>query len=260
MTPKDSAAVESSGSETQLSDDLSVQVSTGSLSVTVTEASSDVEALVARAKSGDRTTFAALYRSYLPNVYKFLYYRVGSRTQTEDMTAEVFLRALRKIGDFTWTGADFGSWLLRIARNLILDEAKSSRSRLEVLEETMPEEAAGAAPTAETQVLESLSNEEVYRAIKRLKPDQQEIITMRFLQGMNVSDVAKVMGKKEGTVRTLQFRGLKALEKLLVSKGYGEGRNGQRVAPGGVRMPSNGHGKGRTEPEAARFEEQEGHR
>lgn len=242
---------------TEPSGDVSVPVAAGT---TISTAPPEIEALVAHAKEGDRHAFAALYRAYLPTVFKFLYYRVGSKAQTEDMTAEVFLRALRKIGDFTWTGADFGAWLLRIARNLVLDEAKSSRSKLEVLEEALPEEAAGEAPTAESQVLENLSNEEIYGAIKRLKPDQQEIITMRFLQGMNVADVAKVMGKKEGTVRTLQFRGLKALEKMLVSKGFGDGGTRSRAIPGGIRMQAGGRGKGRTEPEAARFEEQEGNR
>lgn len=261
MTPPEQAALEelSAGAGGSPAD-LTVSVSTEAVSVAVTQAAPEVEALVARAKEGDRTAFAALYRMYLPTIYKFLFYRVGNKAQTEDMTAEVFLRALRKIGDFTWTGAEFGAWLLRIARNLVLDEAKSSRARLEVLDDALPEEAAGAAPTAESAVMENLTNEEVYRAIKRLRPDQQEIITMRFLQGMNVSDVAKVMGKKEGTVRTLQFRGLKALEKILVSRGLLEGRARGRAVPGGVRTPTNGRGKGRTEPEAARFEETEGNR
>ena len=232
--------------------DLTVSVQTDSVAVSHTPSDPETEGLVERAKAGDRTAFAALYRTYLPVIYKFLFYRVGNKSQTEDMTAEVFLRALRKIGDFTWTGADFGAWLLRIARNLVLDEAKSSRARLEVLNDEMPEESAGAAETAESAVLENLTNEEVYKAIKKLRPDQQEIITMRFLQGMNVSDVARVMGKKEGTVRTLQFRGLKALEKLLVSRGFGSGQN-RRIVPGGVRMSTNGRGKGRTDAEAARF-------
>lgn len=237
---------------------LTVTVSTPAVSVAMTAASPEVEALVCRAKEGDRTAFAALYRTYLPTVYKFLYYRLGNKSLTEDMTAEVFLRALRKIGDFTWTGADFGAWLLRIARNLVLDEAKSSRARLEVLNDEMPE--TGGAPTAEATVIENLTNQEVYRAIRRLRPDQQEVITLRFLHGMGVSDVARLMNKKEGTVRTLQFRGLKALEKILVSRGVVDAPAGCRVAPEGVRLPTNGRGRGRTEPEAARFGCSEGER
>ncbi|MBI4729652.1 MAG: sigma-70 family RNA polymerase sigma factor [Acidobacteria bacterium] len=229
----------------------SITVASGDLSVSLSSPPSEAEALVARAKAGDREAFAALYRQYLPNVYKFLYYRLGNRTRTEDMTAEVFLRALRKIGDFTWTGADFGAWLLRIARNLILDEAKSSRARLEILDDELPEEA-GEVETAETAVMENLTQAEVYKAITKLRPDQRDVITLRFLQGLGVSEVAAIMGKKEGTVRTLQFRGLKTLEKILVSRAVLEGLV-SGVSPRGVRTPTNGRGKGRTEPEAARY-------
>lgn len=258
MTPAERAIFEAQATAEE-AESLAVSVSTESLTVAVSSASPEVEQLVSRAKDGDRAAFAALYRTYLPTVYKFLFYRLGNKTQTEDMTAEVFLRALRKIGDFTWTGADFGAWLLRIARNLILDEAKSSRARLEALSDELPEDAHGQAAPAEEAVLENLTNVEVYKAIKRLRPDQQEVITLRFLQGMGVQDVARVMGKKEGTVRTLQFRGLKALEKILVTRGVVD-RAPARVAPGGVRMSTNGRGKGRTEPEAARFGVMDGER
>jgi len=209
--------------------------------------------LVAAAKSGDRTAFAQLYRTYLPTVYKFLYYRLNSnKAAAEDMTAEVFLRALRKIEDFNWTGADFGSWLLRIARNLVLDNAKSSRARLEVLNDEMPEDAAGESRSTESAVMELVQNQSVYKAITQLSPDQRDVITMRFIQGMDVSEVAAAMGKKEGTIRTLQFRGLKTLQKLLVRTGALDVVE-PTCAEDGVRLSTNGRGKGRTESEAARF-------
>jgi RNA polymerase sigma-70 factor (ECF subfamily) len=250
MTPEQ--AVFEGQASAEEAESLAVSVSGDSLTVAISSASPEIEALVSRAKDGDRAAFAALYRTYLPTVYKFLFYRLGNKTQTEDMTAEVFLRALRKIGDFTWTGADFGAWLLRIARNLILDDAKSSRARLEILGHETPEDAHRTEAPAEDAVLENLTNVEVYKAIKRLRPDQQEVITLRFLHGMGVQDVARVMNKKEGTVRTLQFRGLKALEKILVTRGVVD-RVPSRAVPGGVRLSTNGNGKGRTEPEAARF-------
>ena len=251
MTPPDSAIELQAAAEE--AEDLTVSVSTEDVTVQVTPANPENEGLVARAKDGDRAAFAALYRQYLPTVYKFLFYRVGNKTQAEDMTAEVFLRALRKIGDFTWTGADFGAWLLRIARNLVLDEAKSSRARLEVLNDEMPEDSAGQSAPAEAACLEKLTNVEVYKAIKKLRPDQQEVITLRFLHGMGVGEVAEVMGKKEGTVRTLQFRGLKALEKILVARGVVDVSVVSRISPDGVRLSENGRGNGRTESEAARF-------
>lgn len=260
MSQNDALTVQQT--ESQQSGDLSVSVSASSVTVQVTPATPEAEQLVARAKEGDRGAFAQLYRMYLPNVYKFLYYRVGSKAQAEDMTAEVFLRALRKIETFTWTGADFGAWLMRIARNLVLDEAKSSRARLEVVSDEMPEERTETRSerAAEHSAIENFTNVEVYKAIKKLRPDQQEVITLRFLHGMGVGEVAKLMDKKEGTVRTLQFRGLKALEKILVARGVVDAPAALKVRPEGVRAESNGRTGDRTEAEAARFGDKDGAR
>lgn len=255
MTPESSAAA---GGLTHDGSALTVQQ--GDLAVAMTAPSAEIPELLARAREGDRQAFAALYREYMPTVYKFLYYRMGNnKAVAEDMTAEVFLRALRKIADFNWTGADFGSWLLRIARNLILDNAKSSRARLEVLNDEMPESEPDEETSTETAVMQNLTNQGVYAAIRRLSPDQRDVITMRFIQGMDVCDVALAMGKKEGTVRTLQFRGLKALQKLLVAGGVVDITD-SRVVPGGVRLSENGRSGGRTESEAARFGVAEGDR
>lgn len=238
---------------------LTVAVPESSLAVEHTSETPEVPELLALAKQGDRQAFAALYRTYLPTVYKFLYYRLNNnKAMAEDMTAEVFLRALRKIEDFNWTGADFGSWLLRIARNLILDNAKSSRSRLEILNDEMPEDAAGEVRSTESQVMENDTNQGIYGAIKQLSPDQRDVITMRFIQGMDVSDVADALGKKEGTIRTLQFRGLKALQKLLVKAGVVDITDTTLLAT--ARLSENGRSGGRTESEAARFGVTDGER
>ena len=239
---------------------VSVTASDADLSVEHTPDTPEVPDLVARAVDGDREAFAALYREYLPTVYKFLYYRLNqNKAMAEDMAGEVFLRALRKVGDFNWTGADFGAWLLRIARNLILDNAKSSRNRLEVLNDEMPEDLTPEDRGTEAQVLQFATNQGLYDAIKKLSPDQRDVITMRFIQGMGVSEVATAMGKKEGTVRTLQFRGLKALEKHLVRGGVVDITD-TTIRPGGVRESENGRSGGRTESEAARFGVAEGDR
>lgn len=255
MTPEQMAAQEAPQASA-----VAVSKQDAELAVAHAPAAPEVPDLVARARGGDRPAFAALYRMYLPMVYKFLYYRMNSnKAMAEDMTAEVFLRALRKVEDFTWTGADFGAWLLRIARNLVLDNAKSSRARLEVLNDQMPEDSAGEARDTEDAVIENITNEGVYRAITQLSPDQRDVITMRFIQGMDVTAVARIMGKKEGTIRTLQFRGLKSLQRLLVKGGVVDLRDAG-ILPGGVRLSQNGRSGGRTESEAARFGIAEGER
>lgn len=88
--------------------------------------------LVERAQAGESDAFGRLYDQYSDTVYRYIYYRVGGKATAEDLTSETFLRALRRIGTFTWQGRDFGAWLVTIARNLVADHFKSSRFRLEV--------------------------------------------------------------------------------------------------------------------------------
>ena len=170
--------------------------------------------LVEAAQSGETEAFGRLYDHYSDTVYRYIYYRVGSKATAEDLTSETFLRALRRIGTFTWQGRDFGAWLVTIARNLVADHFKSSRFRLEVTTGEMLD-ANEVARSPEESVLEQLSNEALLTAVRKLNPQQQECITLRFLQGLSVAETARVMGKNEGAIKTLQYRAVRTLARLL---------------------------------------------
>ncbi|GGY08839.1 ECF subfamily RNA polymerase sigma factor, BldN family [Streptomyces minutiscleroticus] len=170
--------------------------------------------LVERAQAGEADAFGRLYDQYSDTVYRYIYYRVGSRATAEDLTSETFLRALRRIGTFTWQGRDFGAWLVTIARNLVADHFKSSRFRLEVTTGEMLD-ANEVERSPEDSVLESLSNAALLDAVRRLNPQQQECVTLRFLQGLSVAETARVMGKNEGAIKTLQYRAVRTLARLL---------------------------------------------
>nr|6DXO_A Chain A, RNA polymerase ECF-subfamily sigma factor [Streptomyces venezuelae ATCC 10712] len=144
--------------------------------------------LVDRAQAGEAEAFGRLYDQYSDTVYRYIYYRVGGKATAEDLTSETFLRALRRISTFTWQGRDFGAWLVTIARNLVADHFKS---------------------------MESLSNAALLDAVRRLNPQQQECVTLRFLQGLSVAETARVMGKNEGAIKTLQYRAVRTLARLL---------------------------------------------
>ncbi|MEV6741821.1 ECF subfamily RNA polymerase sigma factor, BldN family [Streptomyces sp. NPDC051104] len=170
--------------------------------------------LVERAQAGDADAFGRLYDQYSDTVYRYIYYRVGGKATAEDLTSETFLRALRRIGTFTWQGRDFGAWLVTIARNLVADHFKSSRFRLEVTTGEMLD-ANEVERSPEDSVLESLSNAALLEAVRRLNPQQQECVTLRFLQGLSVAETARVMGKNEGAIKTLQYRAVRTLARLL---------------------------------------------
>ncbi|MEV6653310.1 ECF subfamily RNA polymerase sigma factor, BldN family [Streptomyces sp. NPDC051219] len=170
--------------------------------------------LVERAQAGEAEAFGRLYDQYSDTVYRYIYYRVGGKATAEDLTSETFLRALRRISTFTWQGRDFGAWLVTIARNLVADHFKSSRFRLEVTTGEMLD-ANEVERSPEDSVLEALSNAALLEAVRKLNPQQQECVTLRFLQGLSVAETARVMGKNEGAIKTLQYRAVRTLARLL---------------------------------------------
>ncbi|WP_307844191.1 ECF subfamily RNA polymerase sigma factor, BldN family [Actinospica acidithermotolerans] len=171
-------------------------------------------ALVERAQEGDGEAFGRLYDAYVDTVYRYIYYRVSNKALAEDLTSETFLRALRRISTFTWQGRDFGAWLVTIARNLVADHFKSSRHRLEVpTGEMLDSDQTEASP--EDSVLAYLSNRALLDAVKQLNSQQQECVTLRFLHGLSVAETAQIMGKNDGAIKTLQYRAIRTLARLL---------------------------------------------
>src|SRR5262245_64836665 len=98
-----------------------------------------IVALVDLARKGDAEAFGQLYDHYVDSIHRYLYFRLSSISLADDLTSETFFRALRGIGSFRWQGKDFGAWLTTIARNLVTDHYKSSRARLEIVADQLPE-------------------------------------------------------------------------------------------------------------------------
>jgi RNA polymerase sigma-70 factor (ECF subfamily) len=183
-----------------------------------TDAASAVWQLVERAQAGDAEAFGMIYDRYFDTVFRFVYFRVGNRPLAEDLTSDTFLRALKRIGSFTWQGRDLGAWLVTIARNLVADHFKSGRYRLEVttgdvLDAERTENGPEGSP--ENAVVDHITNVALLTAVKQLNPEQQECIVLRFLQGFSVAETAQAMGKNEGAIKALQYRAVRTLARLL---------------------------------------------
>ena len=174
----------------------------------------DVWDLVRHAQDGDAEAFGRLYDHYVTLVFRYVLHRVGDRAQAEDFTSETFVRALRRIDSLSFRGRDVGAWLVTIARNIIRDHVKSSRFRLEVTTADM-RDADRATDGPEDAVVARLTNEQLLACIRQLGSEQQECISLRFLQGLSVSETAAVMGKKDGAVKALQHRAVRRLAVLL---------------------------------------------
>ena len=183
-----------------------------------TDAAAGVWVLVERAQAGDADAFGQIYDRYLDTVFRFIYFRVGNRQLAEDLTADTFLRALKRIGSFTWQGRDPGAWLVTIARNLVADHFKSGRYRLEVTTGDVLDadrEDRGPEGSPEAAVVDHITNVALLTAVKQLNPEQQECIVLRFLHGFSVAETAQAMGKNEGAIKALQYRAVRALARLL---------------------------------------------
>lgn len=179
----------------------------------------DVVELVKQAKEGSSEAFAKLYDMHLDRVYAYVVRRVGDRALAEDLTSDVFMNALRRISRFTpERSSSFIAWLLTIARNRVTDHYKSARFRMESsVAETF--DRPSSAPTPEARVVSQVDVTRLHTAIARMRPEQAEVLQLRFLEQLDVSEVAAVMGKKEPAIRALQYRALKSLAALLADEG-----------------------------------------
>lgn len=168
------------------------------------------------AQEGSAHAFALLYDRYVDQIFAYVYHRVGHRQTAEDLVGDVFLRALRRISTFKWQGVDFGAWLMTIARNRVHDHFKSARFRLEAtVEEVFDSPVQGHPDDPEQALLSADLTSQVHNAIRQLKGEQAEVLYLRFIQHLNVSETAAVMGKTDGAIKALQYRALKSLAKLM---------------------------------------------
>ena len=178
-----------------------------------TTAQADDQALAERAIAGDAEAFGSLYDRYVEAVYRYVYYRVGDQAEAEDVTSDVFFKALRAIPRYQ-PRQPFLAWLYRIARNAVIDRARRLRPQVSF-------EDALAHPGADRVVdpdglLDRLSDSVALRdAIKRLTPLQQDVIILRYVEGLDTREIGKIVGRRDGTVRGIEFRALSALRSVL---------------------------------------------
>ncbi len=171
----------------------------------------DELSLAARAARQDSAALGAIYDLYSSRIYAYLYRRLGDRSLAEDLTGEVFLRMLEASRSAHFARTSLTGWLYRIAHNLVVDHFRRSGSEEVALDETSPAVnslAALSTEQAETQAY-------LRAAIGTLTEDQQQVITLRFGEGLTARQVAEALGKPETAVCALQHRGLAALRRAL---------------------------------------------
>jgi RNA polymerase sigma-70 factor (ECF subfamily) len=181
--------------------------------------SPEADELVAAAIKGDTGAFASLFTITFPSVYRYLYGRCGDVSLAEDLTQDTFLRALRAVKtSFKGKSGEFLAWIIRIARNRFLDHVKSGRVRWEIVVEETPIVFDPSNP--ESEALALVEGADLKKALSRLTGDQQEILYLRFFQGLQIAEVAAATSRTEGAVKAMQFRALRALARVLGTEGF----------------------------------------
>jgi len=172
----------------------------------------DEENLVRRAQQRDEEAFAQLYEEYFDRIYRYVILRVGDQAEAEDITQQVFVKALQSISSFRWKGVPFSAWLFRIAHNQVIDHIRKKKKRV-----TEPLDDSLAISDSNPQLLaeRKLDIEQLVSAIKQLTRAQREVISLRFAGELSIVQVAKVMGKNPGAVKALQHSAIVALRKKL---------------------------------------------
>ncbi len=163
------------------------------------------ERLLVEAAQRDPARFADLYEQHFERVYAFVVRRVRDRAEAEDVTAEVFHRALHNIRKFEWRGTPFLAWLYRIAANQIIDRAKRKARETGVTSEPS---------AAEIEDVERRAT--LFRLVDRLPVAQRQVIVKRFAEQHSFAEIAREMGRSEGAVKQLQVRALETLRRLYV--------------------------------------------
>ncbi len=172
----------------------------------------EFQALLMRAREGDAESFTLLYRSIHPGLLRFL--RSQDRMQGEDAASETWLDVARGLDGFTGGESDFRAWVFTIGRRKVIDQVRS-----EVRRPTQPwpdvEDAELFAPDSAELVEQDAATRAAVALVRRLSPDQAEVILLRVLAGLDNNEVAAVLGKSPGAVRVLAHRGLRRLGAML---------------------------------------------
>jgi RNA polymerase sigma-70 factor, ECF subfamily len=176
--------------------------------------------LVERAKN-DTGAFGELYDLYYSRIFGYVLKRTANIEYTQDITSEIFVKALNSLHKFQWRGIPFSAWLYRIANNEIANHfRRNGRHQLEL--DTVSNSISHSEPSSESELIEAETELEKYedflalhKNIARLPIKYQEVITLRFFENKQLKEIGEILGKQEGTIKSLLHRGLKKLKNLI---------------------------------------------
>ena len=177
------------------------------------------EELVRRAQQYDQEALSWFYQLFYPKLYNYGCLQLGDAQLAEDLASEVLLRVLESLHDYRFRGLPVAAWVFRIARNYVIDLHRRRQRRPQVpLFDGIP----SADDDPHTLAERSLAQKELYAAMRDLTEEQRQVVILKFIEGLDNAAVARVLGRSEGAVKSLQHRALLALRKMLSPEGTEE--------------------------------------
>ena len=176
------------------------------------------EKLILAAQKGDMDAFGSLYDMYLPRIYRYCIARVRNAAESEDLSEEIFIKALTNLHKFNWNNAlggtnPFIAWLFRIAHNHVISFTRrlSNKTPTTELGEWIPDQTLSPSQQVESQI----SIDEVFIFVQKLPNAQRDVIMMRFSAGLSIAETAAALDKNESNIKVLQHKGVNALKKMM---------------------------------------------
>lgn len=179
----------------------------------------ETKKLVDKAARGDFESFGQLYTIFLDRIYRYALYQVKDKMTAEDITEEVFVKAWKAIGSCKGKGETFSAWIYRIAHNHIINTRRNFNRFPSVDIEKIPE-----LNDPNPDVEMTLEQQELLNTVSELPESQAQVITLKFIEGMDNREIGKILGKSEGAIRVLQLRGLTTLRQKIGGGKYGARR------------------------------------
>ncbi len=177
-----------------------------------------LSSLVSLAREGDRKAYGKIFRLCYKDIYDYVARRVGNREDVEDLVMQVFAKGLVAVAGYEERGYSVKAWLYRIAHNAVVDHWRSSGTT--VGSEDLPERASDV--DVEGLIASRDELDGLYKELVSLPTAQAEVLVLRFIEDMSVSETAMILDKKEVTVRALQFKGINNLRKRMLELGESE--------------------------------------
>jgi RNA polymerase sigma-70 factor (ECF subfamily) len=167
-----------------------------------------------QAITGDLEAFGLLYQENIQRIYNYIFYRTGNSADAEDLSARVFQRALKHIQSYEKTEVPFSAWLYRIAHNLVANWHRDNSRKNEVPLEDQ-ENIFQRLDHPEISIVKDQQVELLLKVIHTLSSDRQLIIILKFVEDLSNMEIAQIMGKSEGAVKSLYHRTLLELRDLI---------------------------------------------